>query len=407
MTELFRGNRLDVVLKLAERCNLACPYCYYFEQENNISELSRALIPEQTVIDTARFLRQGAQEMGIKNIFLGLHGGEPTLLPKKRFDRMCTIFREELADYTQLHIGMQTNGTLVDAEWIDLFAKHNVMVGVSIDGPKDVHDRQRPDRRGRGSYDNSVRGLKLLQQAAKERRIPATGVLCVANPDLHGGDVIRHFVEELDVHSLNLLLPREGHNNTYLQSQDKWIRYFNEVIDYWLQTRGSNPVRIYLLTEIVLALMSEEYAEGLDYQRANRHGIVTVSAEGFLGPDDNIMALDKAFCLTDVTVRNTTLAQFFGSPIWQTLVKSIDTPPTKCASCDWYRTCRSGDLFNRYAPGTHFDQASVFCETLDSIHTAMASIVSQREGALETMAGILATAPRHAARDFLNPVATA
>ena len=149
MSSIPLTNHLDVVFKLAERCNLACPYCYYFEQENNISELSRALISEDTVIDTARFLRQGAIELGIGHIYLGLHGGEPTLLPKKRFDRLCAILRESLGDVTNLHLGMQTNGTLIDDDWIDLFAKHQVMVGVSIDGPKEAHDRFRPDRRGR------------------------------------------------------------------------------------------------------------------------------------------------------------------------------------------------------------------------------------------------------------------
>lgn len=400
MSPPFRGNSIDVVLKLAERCNLACPYCYYFEQENNISELSRALIPEQTVIDAASFIRQGVLDMGIEKIYLGLHGGEPTLLPKARFDRLCHILRESLDGCTQLHIGMQTNGTLIDDEWVDLFAKHRVMVGVSIDGPKEIHDRQRPDRRGRGSYENSVRGLKLLQKAAKEGRVPPSGVLCVANPELHGGDLIRHFVEDLEVYSLNLLLPREGHDSTFLQPQEKWMRFFDEVIEYWLNPSKERPVRIYLLTEIILALMSEQYAEGLDYRRANRHGVITVSAEGFIGPDDNIMALDRSFCPTNVTVRNTKMADFFAGSVWQELIDSIDKPPPKCDACEWYRTCRSGDLFNRYSKGKKFDQPSVFCETLDSIHSALASVVARREGAMDIMAAILSSEPRYKARNF-------
>lgn len=404
MSNSSGGHHLDVVLKLAERCNLACPYCYYFEQENNIAELSRALIPEETVVHTAEFLRRGTLELGIGHIYVGFHGGEPTLLPKKRFDRLCTILRESLDDVTKLHLGMQTNGTLIDEEWVELFAKHRVMVGVSIDGPKEVHDRFRPDHRGRGSYDKTVRGLRLLQAAAAEKRIPPTGVLCVANPDLNGQEVIRHFVEELGVHSLNLLLPREGHNSTILQPQEKWIRYFNEVIDYWVSTRDKKQVRIHLLSEIIMALLSEEYAEMLDYRRSNRHNIITVSAEGFLGPDDNIMALDKAFCQTDVTVRNTSLAQFFASPMWQSIIRSVDSAPPKCSDCDWYRTCRSGELFNRYAPGASFDQPSVFCETLDSIHSSLAGIAAGRKNGLETMAQVLSTTPRYAANEFFRPL---
>ncbi len=65
------GNQIDVVLKLAERCNLACPYCYYFFQENKLSEISRPLIPEKTVHVLAAFLKKGAQELDIKHISWG------------------------------------------------------------------------------------------------------------------------------------------------------------------------------------------------------------------------------------------------------------------------------------------------------------------------------------------------
>lgn len=396
------GNQIDVVLKLAERCNLECPYCYYFFQENKLSEISRPLIPEKTVHVLAAFLKKGAQELDIKHIYLGLHGGEPTLLPKARFDRLCTVLREALDGVAELHLGMQTNGTLIDDEWVDLFAKHQVMVGVSIDGPKDVHDASRPDRRGRGSYDTTVRGLRLLQAASAQGRIPPTGVLCVANADLDGREVLRHFSEELGVSGLNLLLPRQGHDDATLAPQAQWTRYFSEIIDYWMNSAQTKPIRVYMISEIMNAMMSEQNAQRLDFRRANRHNVITISAEGYLGPDDNIMALDEAFCRSDVTIENTSLSEFFASPMWRSLVEDVDSSPQKCTDCEWFRTCRSGDLFNRYKSGQGFSSHSVFCETLDSIHSTLAKIVVSRDG-LEKVAGILAAPPTMKASQFMNP----
>lgn len=399
-------NCLDVVLKVAERCNLACPYCYYFYQENELHKGSAAFMSEATVRAVASFLRRGAQEHQIAHLFIGLHGGEPTLLPKARYDQICTILRDELADVTTVHFAMQTNGTLLDDEWIDLIAKHRVMVGVSIDGPPHIHDAARPDHRGRGSYEAAVRGLRLLQRNAAARRVPATGVLCVANPEHSGAEVARHLVEDLGIRSFNLLLPREGYDSDVWKPQSRWISYFEEVVDYWSKaSRGSSPIRIALMSDLLLGMMSEDGATRLDRRRSNRHHVITITGKGLLGPDDNVMALDKALCRDDLSVHNTTLAELFATPIWRALVAAVDQPPERCARCEWYRACRSGDLFNRYSRETGFANPSVFCETLDFLHTKMAQLVAQRDGGIEQLAEILRAPPRSWARDYLGPAA--
>jgi uncharacterized protein len=221
---------LTVVLKIAERCNLACPYCYYFFQENDLYKTSPALISEDTIRDLAAFLRRGVQELEIEHLHIGLHGGEPLLLPKKRFDAMCRILREQLSDVTNVYFGLQTNGTRVDPEWVSLFAEHQVAAGVSLDGPPHVHNAARPDHRGKGSYDATVRGLRLLQEAANSGRNRATGILCVANPNYSGEEVVRHFVEDLGIDNFNILLPREGYDSAIWMPQSKWIAYFTEII---------------------------------------------------------------------------------------------------------------------------------------------------------------------------------
>ncbi len=400
------ANCLDVVLKIAERCNLACPYCYYFFQENDLYKSSPALISEATIRDVAAFLRRGVQEMDIQHLYIGLHGGEPLLMPKKRFDAICRILREELSDVTNVHLGLQTNGTRVDQEWVSLFAEHQVAAGVSLDGPPHIHDAARPDHKGKGSYEATVRGLRLLQEGVRAGRNRATGILCVANPNHSGEEVVRHFVEDLGIDNFNILLPREGYDSDVWKPQSKWVAYFTEIIKYWQTTpkKIGRLVTIQLLSDIMSAMISDAGAQRMDFRRSTRHHIITISGDGKLGMDDNIMALDKALFNADTNVRNTTLAQFLGSPMWQQLVRAVDKAPEKCASCDWFRTCRSGELFNRYQKGSGFDQPSVFCETLDTIHTAIAAIVARRENGVERLSQVLSRKPEFWARDFLRPV---
>lgn len=399
-------NSLDVVLKVAERCNLACPYCYYFYQENELHKGSAAFMSEATARAVASFLRHGVQEHRIAHLYIGLHGGEPTLLPKARFDQICTILRDALDDVTTVHFAMQTNGTLLDEEWIELIDKHQILIGVSIDGPPHIHDAARPDHRGRGSYEAAVRGLRLLQGAFASRRVRPTGLLCVANPEHSGAEVVRHIVEDLGVRSFNLLLPREGYDSDVWKPQSRWIAYFDEVFRYWAQaSRPGHSIRIGLMSDIMLGMMSETSATRLDHRRSNRHCVITITGQGLLGPDDNVMALDKALCRDDLSVHNTTLTELFASPIWRALVDAVDTPPERCARCEWYRTCRSGDLFNRYSRATGFANPSVFCETLDFLHTKMAQQVVQRDGGVEQLSEILRTPPRTWARDYLGHAA--
>lgn len=396
-------NCLDVVLKVAERCNLACPYCYYFYQENDLHKGSAAFLSEDMARAAAAFLRRGAQDLKIEHLYIGLHGGEPTLLPKARLDKICTILREELSDVTNVHFAMQTNGTLIDEEWIELLAKHRVVVGVSIDGPPHIHDASRPDRRGRGSYEAAVRGLRLLRATAASRGVQQTGVLCVANPEHDGGEVVRHIVEELGVRSFNLLLPREGHDSDVWKPQSRWIAYFEQVMRYWEQaSRAGDPIRIAFISDIMIGMRSEDEALRQDRRRSNRHSVITITGQGLVGIDDNVMALDKALCRDDLSVHNTTLAELFATPVWRALVEAVDTAPEKCSRCEWYRSCRSGDLWNRYSRATGFANPSVFCETLDFLHTKMAQLVAQRDGGVDQLAAILRMPPRAWARDYLG-----
>ena len=102
-------------------------------------------------------------------------GGEPTLLGIDFFKRVVELQKPFAKDKTIAN-SLQTNGTLLTDEWCRFLKRHDFMVGISLDGPEEIHDRYRKDRKGSGTFDRAMRGLRLLQQHKVEYNVLA----CVA-----------------------------------------------------------------------------------------------------------------------------------------------------------------------------------------------------------------------------------
>src|SRR5687768_10917228 len=125
---------IGVVFKVAERCNLACSYCYFFFGGDDSYARHPAVVAPRTVEEIAVFLEQAIDELDIGFVEVALHGGEPLLMKKPAFEEMCARLARCGSDKCKMGFAVQSNGVLIDDEWIDIFSRHNVGVGLSIDG---------------------------------------------------------------------------------------------------------------------------------------------------------------------------------------------------------------------------------------------------------------------------------
>ncbi len=151
-------------------CNLDCSYCFYLEKEaffhkNERFRMSDAVLEAyvQRYID--------AQETPV--VEFTWQGGEPTLMGVDFFRRAVHLQKAHARDKT-VHNTLQTNATLIDAEWAQFLAEEKFLVGVSLDGPKHLHDVHRYDKQGRSSFDATVNGLQRLLQAGVECNVLVT-----------------------------------------------------------------------------------------------------------------------------------------------------------------------------------------------------------------------------------------
>jgi uncharacterized protein len=154
------GQGIHVVAKpIGPACNLNCEYCFYLEKQALFPAGEQYRMPDRVL---NAFIAAYISSQPTPVVEFVWQGGEPTLLGIDFFRRVIEL-QKPFAGQKTITNSLQTNGTLLTDEWCQFLKKNNFMVGISLDGPKDIHDRYRRDRKDNGSFDQVMRGLRLLQ----------------------------------------------------------------------------------------------------------------------------------------------------------------------------------------------------------------------------------------------------
>ena len=153
-------------------CNLDCKYCFYLEKEALYPEKSNWRMPDHVL---EAYVRQYIEAQDVPEVTFAWQGGEPTLMGLDFFRRVVELQKKYAAGKTIAN-ALQTNGTLLDDDWCAFFRDENFLIGLSIDGPCELHDYYRVDKSGRPTFDAVSRGMNLLKRHA----VPFN-TLCVVN----------------------------------------------------------------------------------------------------------------------------------------------------------------------------------------------------------------------------------
>ncbi|SDL86687.1 anaerobic sulfatase maturase [Aliiruegeria lutimaris] len=148
---------------MGPKCNLDCKYCYYLEKERFYPEEKKFHMPEEVLETYIRDYIAAQHAAGAQEIWFSWQGGEPTMLGVEYFRKIVELEQQYCPPGTVIRNALQTNATLVDEEWAAFFKQHDFLIGVSIDGPKKIHDRYRYYRNGSGSFDKVMEGIRILQ----------------------------------------------------------------------------------------------------------------------------------------------------------------------------------------------------------------------------------------------------
>ena len=161
----YRGKpvrRMHVMVKpTGALCNLDCTYCYYLPKQQLLGKPKQWPISDE-VLET--FIRQYFEGQNHKEVVFSWQGGEPTLLGIDFFKKAVKLEKKYCPSHIRCENDLQTNGTLLDDAWCEFLSEENFLVGLSIDGPKSLHDAYRKDKSGQGSFDSVFRAAKLLRK---------------------------------------------------------------------------------------------------------------------------------------------------------------------------------------------------------------------------------------------------
>lgn len=153
-------------------CNLDCRYCFYLEKEKLYAGPGRPRMSDATLERYVIDYISAAPPGGV--VTFAWQGGEPTLMGPEFYRRAVALQKQHAAGRV-VENAFQTNGTLLDDEWASLFKEHQFLVGVSIDGPRAIHDRHRVNKGGRPTWDAVMRGIEVL----KKHRVDFNTLTCV------------------------------------------------------------------------------------------------------------------------------------------------------------------------------------------------------------------------------------
>ena len=218
-----------VVMKATRLCNLRCTYCHSWKEGPNQIMGFEVL---------AKATRDALQRPEVRRVNFVWHGGEVTLLPISFFKKALWLQRMFKSEGQSITNSIQTNATRLNDEWISLFASTSFQVGVSIDGPPEIHDRRRKTVNGRPTWEQVRAGIAQLQQANV-----SCGVLVVVDREIVelGANRLLDCLLELKVTGaglLNVLPPNDEAQptgNRYLPWSD-FVTFLREMFRCWWPT---------------------------------------------------------------------------------------------------------------------------------------------------------------------------
>ena len=322
-------------------CNLACGYCYYLGKWNLGPGSGPARMPEDLLEDyVAQHIAASPDEI----IRFSWHGGEPTVLGVDYFRRIVEIQRAHRPSGCTIANGMQTNGTLLDEEWGRFLAAEGFSVGLSLDGPRKLHDRYRLTRDGQSSFEEAMRGCEILRRHG----VPAD-ILCVvsANNVRRPGEVYGFF-REIGASYVTFLPLAErrpealGGVSPDTVPSEAWGDFLCAVFDEWV-ARDIGRVKIQIVEEAARTAFGQEHS--LCIFRPVCGEIPVVERNGDVYSCDHFMDAEHRIG----NIRETPLAELLeSSPQRAFGLAKLEKLPRVCRACEVRVMCNGECPKNRF-----------------------------------------------------------
>ncbi|GAB1620843.1 XyeB family radical SAM/SPASM peptide maturase [Agarivorans albus] len=366
---------LQIVYKIAERCNLDCTYCYYYNMGDNSALQRPAIAALKNTELLAKWIAQGCQELDIPKVLFSFHGGEPMLNKPSHFAKTCDMLYRHISPVAELNFSIQTNGTLLSDGWIEALKAYRVAVGVSIDGRQIDNDLYRLDRHGRSSFVATESSIKRLVDEGKTHPYLLPGTISVLNHQIDYREAYL-YLRGLGIRSMHFLLPDRNRDTGIDQSEAIDIGNGLLAIFFEWMKEDDKDISVRFITE-TLTHFELTHSPGPIRKKRKSNQVLVARSDATVAIDDSyIPALDWYKTAPDFSINDFSLVEVFSDPIFSYLEKETSSLPLRCESCNWAKMCRGGDLENRYSKRTGFDNPSIYCDTYKTLYQGVCNLLS-------------------------------
>jgi uncharacterized protein len=346
-----------VVVQPTPFCNIACTYCYLPDRD------AKSVI----AIDTIKtlFRKIFASPYASPEISVIWHAGEPLVVPvafyRQAFEAIETL-RPEAID---LRHAFQTNGTLLTTEWCDLFRQYDAGVGVSIDGPKPLHDAHRVTRSGRGTFDKTIAGIRLLQREG----VPFHVITVVGKDHLDDPDRLIDFYIENGIEDVcfNVEESEGQHVSSLFQDLDLQARYAKFLKHFWSRARGTGRFNFIREIDGLLPLVFRPNEPSVRNEQVIPFAMLNVDCHGAVSTFSPELLGYKNAAYNDFIVGNILadeLDHMMHSAAMQAMRRDIDAGVRACqAECGYFSACGGGAPVNKLSERGSFQATRTsYCE---------------------------------------------
>jgi uncharacterized protein len=316
-------------------CNLSCDYCYYLKKQSLYPDDQSFRMPEDILEE---YILQHIEACPDPVIPFAWHGGEPTLLGLDYFHKIVELQHKHRPSHRRIINGIQTNGTVIDEEWCRFLAAEGFAVGLSLDGPQEIHDSHRLTKGGKHTHSQAIRGYELL----RKHRI-ACDILCVvhAHNVNHPIEVYRFFkqIKATHIGFLPLVESRadiEGGASSLSVPSEAFGAFLCSIFDEWM-SQDIGQINIQIFEEAARSALGQEHT--LCIFKKTCGDVPVIEHNGDFFACDHFV--DKEHHLGNI--RETRLVDLIESPTQRAFGKlKWDTLPRYCLECDVLSLCNGG-----------------------------------------------------------------
>jgi uncharacterized protein len=329
-------------------CNINCSYCY-------LPQRDVTSVIEQSVVTTLfeKVFASGWTGEGLTVIW---HAGEPLVVPVSFYETAFAAIEKMRPAALQLRHSFQTNGMLITPKWCDLFKKWDVGVGVSIDGPKHLHDAHRVTRSGRGTFDKTLAGIRLL----KREQVPFHVISVLSHQALNSPrEMLDFFLSEgIENVCFNVEESEGDHVSDLFAADDAQELFRHFLSEFWRLSRQS--ARIHFVREVDGMLprifrpersaMRNAQVEPFGMMNVDCHGNVSSFSPELLGLKNG----DYGDFIVG-NIRTDSLEEMYRSPTMKAMSRDIAAGVAACRKdCEYFSVCGGGAPINKLAENGSF-----------------------------------------------------